>query len=63
MEQHDDGAERRAGGKPFAVVFGTTSLLSRHLAARLTGRGFEGWCVRRRGTEPPRRVDGGEMRT
>ena len=49
----DEGGGCRAGGKPFAVIFGATGLVGRHLAARLAGRGFEGWCVRRGGMEAP----------
>ena len=49
----DGGAGSRAAEKPFAVIFGATGLVGRHLAARLAGRGFKGWCVRRRGTEAP----------
>ena len=43
--------DRRAGEKPFAVVFGATGLVGRHLVDRLSGRGFEGWCLSR-GTPP-----------
>ena len=38
-------------GTRFAVVFGATSLVGGHLAQRLAGEGFEGWCLSR-GTEP-----------
>ena len=34
-------------GKPFAVILGATSLVGRHLAARLAAHGFEGLCLSR----------------
>ena len=46
--------DRRAGEKPFAVVFGATGLVGRHLVGRLSGHGFEGWCLSR-GTPPASR--------
>ena len=39
--------EERTKEKPFAVVFGATSLVGRHLVTRLSERGFEGWCLSR----------------
>ena len=39
--------DRRAGEKPFAVVFGATSLVGRHLVNCLSGQGFGGWCLSR----------------
>lgn len=39
--------EERTERKPFAVVFGATSLVGRHLVTRLSERGFEGWCLSR----------------
>ena len=41
----------QVGGKRFAVIFGATSLVGRHLAHCLAGGGFEGACLSR-GTEP-----------
>ena len=43
----------RAGGKPFAVIFGATSTVGRYLVQRLADRGFAGLCLGR-GTMPPR---------
>ena len=33
--------------RPFAIVFGATSLVGRRLVTRLSERGFEGWCLSR----------------
>ena len=38
----------KLGRKPFAVIFGATSLVGRHLVRRLADSGFEGLCVSRR---------------
>lgn len=38
----------KLGAKPFALIFGATSLVGRHLAARLSESGFEGVCLSRR---------------
>ena len=38
---------KRTEQKPFAVVFGATGLVGRHLVTRLSERGFEGWCLSR----------------
>ncbi len=43
--------DHRMGGKRFAVIFGATGLVGRHLAQRLAGGGFEGLCLSR-STEP-----------
>ena len=43
----------RAGGRPFAVVLGATSLVGRHLARRLADGGFDGVCLTRRPAPPP----------
>lgn len=46
------GTDRVPDEKSFAVVFGATSLVGRHLAKRLADSGFEGLCLSR-GIEPP----------
>ena len=40
--------DHKVGAKPFAVIVGATSLVGRHLARRLSDRGFEGVCLSRR---------------
>ena len=44
MQDTDD----KLDSKPFAVIFGATSLVGRHLAGRLADSGFEGLCLSRR---------------
>ena len=41
-------ADDRMARKPFAVIFGASSLVGRYLAKRLADRGFEGLCLTRR---------------
>lgn len=41
-------SNRREGGKPFAVIFGASSMMGRYLVQRLAARGFEGLCLSRR---------------
>ena len=45
--------DNRADRKPFAAVFGATSLVGRHLVQRLADRGFEGLCLSRRPEPAP----------
>ena len=45
--------DNEEGGKPYAVIFGATSLLGRYLLRRLAERGFVGLCLSRR-AEPAR---------
>ena len=40
--------EHELGARPYAVIFGATSVVGRHLARRLAERGFEGVCFSRR---------------
>ena len=40
--------DHKVDAKPFAVIFGATSLVGRHLARRLSEGGFEGVCLSRR---------------
>ena len=40
--------DNEVGGKPYAVIFGATSLVGRHLLRRLAERGFGGLCLSRR---------------
>ena len=40
--------DHRLGRQSFAVVFGATSLVGRHLVKRLADSGFEGLCISRR---------------
>lgn len=47
--------EHKVGARPFAAIFGATSLVGRHLARRLADRGFEGVCLSRR--EKPARYE------
>ena len=49
MPDTDDKWDR----KPFAVIFGATSLVGRYLVKRLADSGFDGLCLSRR-TEPVR---------
>lgn len=42
-----DDAVSDSGDARFAVILGATSLVGRHLAERLTNRGFTGWCLTR----------------
>ena len=39
--------DHKLDAKPFAVILGATSLVGRHLARRLSDRGFEGVCLSR----------------
>ncbi len=41
-------SDHRAGGKPFAVIFGASSMVGRYLVSYLAARGFEGLCLSRR---------------
>jgi len=41
------------GGKPYAVIFGATSLVGRHLLRRLAEYGYTGLCLSRRAEPAP----------
>ena len=45
--------DNEVGGKPYAVIFGATSLVGRHLLRRLAERGFGGLCLSRRAEPAP----------
>ncbi len=45
--------DNEVGGKPYAVIFGATSLVGRHLLRRLTEYGFTGLCLSRRAEPYP----------
>ena len=45
MTSHIDN---EVGGKPYAVIFGATSLVGRYLLRRLAQSGFTGLCLSRK---------------
>ncbi len=45
--------DNEVGGKPYAVIFGATSLVGRYLLRRLAQRGFAGLCLSRRAEPAP----------